>query len=240
MRKIFILFTCEHASNAIPIQFKNLFIRKQSLLASHRGFDMGTEYLGSALGKRFKAPVVYGSFSRLLIDLNRSAHHKNAFSEVTKVLSPEAQKKVIANFHRPHCEKIQAIINEQISKGFIVLHIGMHSFTPVLNQVVRDADIGILYDSRCKLESQFAKNWQKTLRANSLLRIRRNYPYLGKFDGLTTNLRKMYFEKKYIGLEIEINQLLMKASSIKMIEKLLVESLEVNLKKRPYVCKASS
>ena len=37
-------------------------------------------------------------------------------------------------------------------------------------------------------------------------RVRRNYPYLGKGDGLTTWLRRRFFSSEYAGVEIELNQ----------------------------------
>jgi hypothetical protein len=38
------------------------------------------------------------------------------------------------------------------------------------------------------------------------LKVRKNYPYKGISDGLTTSLRKQYTQKNYCGIEIEINQ----------------------------------
>jgi hypothetical protein len=36
--------------------------------------------------------------------------------------------------------------------------------------------------------------------------VRRNYPYRGYADGLTTHLRRRYRGRAYIGIEIEVNQ----------------------------------
>ena len=73
-----------------------------------------------------------------------------------------------------------------------------------MNNVLRKNDLGLLYDPKRKNESFIAKKIQKKLMDQ--YKVRRNYPYLGISDGLTTSLRKMYSEKQYIGLEIEINQ----------------------------------
>jgi predicted N-formylglutamate amidohydrolase len=45
--------------------------------------------------------------------------------------------------------------------------------------------------------------------ADPQLKIRSNYPYLGNADGFTTYLRKR-FQKNYLGIELEINQKLLK------------------------------
>jgi hypothetical protein len=38
------------------------------------------------------------------------------------------------------------------------------------------------------------------------LRVRSNYPYLGKGDGFTSFLRKRHGSSQYIGIELEVNQ----------------------------------
>jgi hypothetical protein len=38
------------------------------------------------------------------------------------------------------------------------------------------------------------------------MRVRRNYPYLGKTDGLTTYLRRQFPAEQYLGIELEVNQ----------------------------------
>jgi predicted N-formylglutamate amidohydrolase len=227
MKKLFILITCEHASNSIPAKFKHLFLGKKNILMSHRGYDQGSKYLGKVLSIGLNAPVIYGNFSRQLIDLNRSAHHRNAFSEITKFLSIAEKQYVICKYHQLHWEKINSIIEEKISAGHVVLHLGVHSFTPVLNNKVRTADVGILYDPRRKKERNFAQVCVKRLRENSQLRFRRNYPYLGKLDGLTTVLRKKYSEKSYIGLEIEVNHaVIMNHLQLKTMGQLLIKSFK--------------
>lgn len=227
MKNIFLIFTCEHASNDIPEKYKKHFVGKKDILASHRGFDWGTKHLGQSLGKTFRAPVFYGKFSRLLIDLNRSENHKTALSEMTKGLSDIEHHEIRANYHRPHWDQVKTLINEQIKKGKTVVHIGIHSFTPVFHGVVRTTDLGLCYDSRRKEEMKLALSWQGSLRSHSELRVRRNYPYSGKYDGLTSSFRKLYGEKKYLGFEIEVNQaLVQKNSDLVMIEKLIIQSLK--------------
>ena len=43
-------------------------------------------------------------------------------------------------------------------------------------------------------------------RADPTLRLRRNYPYLGKSDGVTQSLRRKHAPERYVGLELEVNQ----------------------------------
>lgn len=226
-KKTFIFFTCEHASNAIPMKYKKYFKNKEAVLQTHLGFDHGAKELSKALGKSFDAPVFYGKFSRLLIDLNRSTSHKTLFSEITRPLSNDQKNEIINIYHRPHWNKIEELIADKIKKGFIVIHIGVHSFTPKLFGEVRNAEFGILYHSHKKNESIFAKTWQEKLRRHSMMRVRRNYPYLGKMDGLSTGMRKKFPAQKYLGFEIEVNHSIMTNSKeLKAAEKLLISSLK--------------
>jgi predicted N-formylglutamate amidohydrolase len=95
----------------------------------------------------------------------------------------------------------------EIGRGRRVVHVSSHSFTPRLHGKVRQADVGLLYDPRRAGEVRFAKRWQTALLARApALRVRRNNPYRGENDGLTTSLRKRHATRSYLGLELEINQ----------------------------------
>ena len=87
------------------------------------------------------------------------------------------------------------------------MHVAVHSFTPELDGHVRNADIGLLYDSRRPREAALCRRWRAILaRMAPDLRVRYNYPYRGNTDGLGTWLRKRHPAERYLGIEIEINQ----------------------------------
>ena len=111
-------------------------------------------------------------------------------------------------------DRLKQIIAEQLQQG-PVLHLSLHSFTPVLKRQRRSADIGILYDPARTQEMRFAKELQSCLRRESTLRVRRNYPYLGYADGMTTWLRKHYAQTQYLGIEIELNQAMLASLTTK-------------------------
>ena len=72
---------------------------------------------------------------------------------------------------------------------------------------MRTADIGMLYDPGRPGEVAFATAWIDALRAaDPTLRLRRNYPYLGKSDGVTQVMRRSYPPDRYVGIELEVNQ----------------------------------
>ena len=113
----------------------------------------------------------------------------------------------VQRFYRPYRNAVGAAVERQIERGHRVLHVSSHSFTPVLDGVVRRADIGLLYDPFRAFEREVVASWQRELRARlPAIVVRRNYPYRGTDDGLTTMLRKRFADGAYAGIEVEINQ----------------------------------
>ena len=120
----------------------------------------------------------------------------------------------------------QAIVLSR-GRGVTVVHVGVHSFTPVLNGVRRNADIGLLFDPRRAMESAFCRSWKTAIEAlDPTLRVRLNYPYRGTSDGLTTALRRTHDGGAYLGVEIELcNALLRTPGGIKRAVKTLGAAL---------------
>lgn len=153
------------------------------------------------------ASLFVSTTSRLLVDLNRSFGHPKLFSEATKQASKAIRCEILARYYLPYRNQIEQAISEIIRKGGQIIHISSHSFTPVLNGEVRHGDVSLLYDPGRSKERNFCCRWQASLKAKALsLTIRRNYPYAGKADGLTTYLRRQFSPDVYMGIELEINQ----------------------------------
>jgi predicted N-formylglutamate amidohydrolase len=94
-----------------------------------------------------------------------------------------------------------------VSRGRRVIHISSHSFTPLLHGRERRADVGLLYHPRRREEAALCARWKVALAESApSLRVRRNYPYAGKGDGLTAYLRQRFAPRAYVGIELEVNQ----------------------------------
>ena len=198
------LLTCEHGGNRVPREYRALFRGSEALLASHRGFDPGALALARSLARAFSGELIAATTTRLLVDLNRSPHNPAVFSELTRSLVRERRQALLARYHRPHWERVRAAI---VARSGPVLHLAVHSFVPVLRGARREFELGILYDPGRRRERSLAKAWQRQLRAGTpSLRVRRNAPYRGDADGLTTALRRELPARRYLGLELEINQ----------------------------------
>src|SRR5687767_303807 len=130
-----------------------------SALQSHRGYDPGALALARDLAKAFDAELVYSTTSRLLVELNRSAHHRNLFSEATRGLPPDERERLLQRYYRPYREWVEAQV--AAAAGEKTLHVSSHSFTPQLDGEVRRADIGLLYDPSRQSERDLCLAWQR-------------------------------------------------------------------------------
>ncbi|PNW29243.1 N-formylglutamate amidohydrolase [Formosa algae] len=221
-----LLLTCEHGGANIPKRFASAFINEKTTLQTHRGFDIGALDLFKYL-KPLADFTNYSETSRLLIELNRSLHHKNLFSGYAKTLSNSDKEYLITSYYKVYRNALEQYISKEINKENTVIHLAIHSFTPVLKGEQRTCDIGLLYDTERVEESKFCKTFKSNLHLeNPRLKIRFNYPYLGKADGLTTYLRKQH-PLNYIGIELEVNQ---KFASQNMMPSLLKHQIYGALK----------
>jgi predicted N-formylglutamate amidohydrolase len=201
-----LLLSCEHAFPIIPKPYVQLLAGARHLLHSHRGYDIGAAEVCRGLEGMAEASF-YGGCSRLLIDLNRSLHHRGVFSDYSQHLPRAAREEIVARYYTPFRSAVLVAVEEIIARDGGVLHLSVHSFTPVLLGVVRSNDIGILYDPRRPGEKELARRLATALQTiDPSLALRMNYPYRGVADGHTTALRRRCGERGYLGLELEINQ----------------------------------
>jgi predicted N-formylglutamate amidohydrolase len=202
-----LIVSCEHGGNRVPRAYAALFAGHEDTLATHRGWDAGALPLARQLAGALDAPLFASTTTRLLIDLNRSLGHRQLFSEFTRGLAPAERQQIIERHYRPHRDAIEGEVARRVVALEPVLHIASHSFTPVLDGVVRRADVAWLYDPRRAGEMSLVTRWMAAFAQRAPgLPLRRNNPYRGRGDGLTSLLRKRYSDAAYVGIELEVNQ----------------------------------
>ena len=206
-RRPFLLFTCEHGGNRVPREYAALFSGVRAQLDSHRGYDPGALPLARALARRFAAPLLACTTTRLFVDANRSRHNPAVLAARLRTLSPAQRREILDRYHTPHWEQVRRQLRALRRGDRAVLHLAVHSFTPVLHRRRRKFEVGLLYDPARACERDLACRWQSALREVAPeLRVRRNAPYRGNADGLTTALRREFSPAAYLGLELELNQ----------------------------------
>jgi len=226
------VITCEHGGNRIPESYRYLFEGDQALLDSHRGFDPGALSMARELATAFAAPLVTSTVSRLLVDLNRSIGHPRLHSEAIRNAPTEMRQKILKQYYQPYRAQTERLVRQAIEDHDQVIHLSSHSFTPELDGKVRNADIGLLYDPSRPGESELSERWKAALKACAPdLRVRRNYPYAGKDDGLTAWFRQRLSPAAYVGIELEINQkhIIRTGRHWNALRKVVIESLRITL-----------
>jgi predicted N-formylglutamate amidohydrolase len=155
-----------------------------------RGWDPGAWTLAQFFASSLNAPLQGCGSSRLLIEANRSEVSPELFSKFSKKLLPEQKEKLYREIYKPYRNQLQGTI-EASKKP--VLHLSIHSFTPIWSGVERKVDIGILFDPDNKSEAEFSHQFKDALEKHLPdLKIRFNEPYRGTDDGITTWLRNLY------------------------------------------------
>ena len=179
----------------------------EDLLVSHRGHDAGALVLARQLSRALTCPLEFSTTTRLLVDLNRSIGHRKQFSDTTRGLPLEERALILERHYHPYRDRVEDLVREGIAQGDTVAHVSCHSFTPTWKGEVRKADIGLLYDPKRPFEAARCAAWRRRLQERDpSLNIRRNDPYRGDGDGLTTHLRTLFAPHQYLGIELEVNQ----------------------------------
>jgi predicted N-formylglutamate amidohydrolase len=176
---------CDHASNRVPAILSNLGLSDE-LLASHIGWDPGAALLARALSARLDAPLLLTSYSRLVIDCNRSpsaAASIPAISDGTVIPGNAALSEDDAQLRRsslfdPYHDAIGQLLDARDTLPTRLLSI--HSFTPSLAGFERPWPIGVCYQldaSRAAQDASWAAQWLAALGARLTEPVGDNQPY---------------------------------------------------------------
>lgn len=220
-----IIISCEHGGNSVPEPYKTLFTGAEEVLNSHRGWDPGALNVASYLAKQLQVPMVSMTTSRLLVEMNRSPDSAELFSEFSQGLSVSEKQQILQDFYLPYRQEVE---NHLLILPKPILHLSVHSFTPVFNNTIRTVDIGLLFDPSREEEASVCLLWKDSLsRALPSMNIQFNEPYKGTDDGLTTGLRRKFPGDEYLGIELEINQKYVNTSDMKNIQPALADVLRI-------------
>ena len=182
----------------MPAPFRK-FLPK-ALLDTHRGYDPGALAVARDIAAATRAPLFYSTVSRLLVELNRPLGHPQLFFRNF----PEAtQDALLRRYYFPYWNAV----GKAARRGGRVIHLSVHSFTPRMRGETRKVDVGLLFDPLRAPEAAFCKRWRAAIqRLSPRLRVRYNDPYPGVFPSLVDALRKVLGPRRYVGIQIEVNQ----------------------------------
>ena len=199
-----LIITCEHAGNQVPESYSHIFADVKDVLESHRGWDPGALELARFLAAEFSSPLFSCETTRLLIETNRSLHSHQLYSEYSRKLYDTDHDLILQQYYYPHRNGVEELIAKAAKP---VVHLSIHSFTPVFNGHKRVVDVGLLFDPDRNFEAAFCARLLDGLEhVLPRLVIKFNEPYKGTDDGFTTYLRTKFDDREYLGIEVEVNQ----------------------------------
>lgn len=119
------LFSCEHATCAVPEAYRELFRGSEEAVESKEGWEPGSLSLGQGFAMKFRTPLVHGDVTRLLIDLEKDGDER--WSRFSMKL-PEATRVKVADRHeRPFRSQLCQRIAEDLRRHALVLHVMIHT-----------------------------------------------------------------------------------------------------------------
>ncbi len=203
-----LVLSCEHASAAVPPGV-DLGVPDEIRL-SQAGWDHGALEIAELVGEARGLPVHTGAFTRMFVDLNRSADHPDVIPVTSYgaavpgnvALTAMDRASRLALFHHPYWEAVRRDVTARLREPGACLHLSSHSFDPRLDVPGRQFEIGVLYDPTHAFEAELSERLMFVLRGAGL-EVRANQPYSGTGPAICTSLRAELLGRTYAGIELE-------------------------------------
>lgn len=218
------LLVCDHASRRIPRALGELGL-DQAARDTHLAWDIGAGELTRRLAKRLDAPAVLHTYSRLVVDCNRSLDDPTAFlceGDGRRIpgnenLGEAARRARVEACYWPYHEAVAAEIGRLSSGERVPALIAIHSFTPVLDGAGRDWDVGVLWDKDPRIPLPLIE----AFRRETSLTVGDNEPYSGRSPAdFTIDHHAEPAGLPHTGLEIRQDHLIEEAGIERWAERL--------------------
>jgi len=182
-----LIFVCDHASNALPVEYGSLGLKPEAF-KRHIAYDIGAADVTRALAEAFAAPALLGPYSRLLIDLNRGADDPTLVMKLSDraIIAGNANAdaaeiaKRVRLYYQPYHDSIEREIARVERAGVAPVLISVHSFTPEWRGFKRPWHVGILWSDK---DPRLAQFMLVHLRRETDLVVGDNEPYSGELEG---------------------------------------------------------
>ncbi|WP_421726326.1 N-formylglutamate amidohydrolase [Bauldia sp.] len=177
-----LILLCDHAENRLPEDYGTLGL-PDAEFDRHIAFDPGAGPVTRGLAERLGAPAVLTTFSRLLIDPNRSADDPTLIMRLSDGaivpgnhhVDAEERERRLARYYEPYHAAVEQAIERSLAAGVVPALVSVHSFTPVWRGRGRPWQIGVLWDS----DPRLALPMVERLATDKTLMVGDNEPYSG-------------------------------------------------------------
>ncbi len=158
------LLVCDHAGRGVPASLGDMGVAASDW-DRHIAWDIGAAGVCAGLAPVLGATCIVQTYSRLVIDCNRTPGHPTSIppaSDGTSIpanagLAPEAAARRVAEIFAPYHAAIEAELDRRAAAGAASVLVAMHSFTPVFAGVARPWQAGVLHNRSPALSRALAR-----------------------------------------------------------------------------------
>jgi len=150
------LFSCEHATCAVPEAYRELFRGSEEVVESTEGWEPGSLSLAQAFAMKFRTPLVHGDVTRLLIDLEKDGDER--WSRFSLQLPETTRVKVADRHERPFRTQLCQRIAEDLRRHSRVMHVMIHTSPQIDGRVLLETP------AAAPLAENLAAAWRGHLR----------------------------------------------------------------------------
>jgi len=151
-----LLFSCEHATCAVPEAWRDLFRGHEDAVESSEGWEPGALNLAQGFAIKFRIPLAHGDVTRLLIDLDAAGDAR--WSRFSSSLTDAQRTKLVERHETKHHDLLCARITELLRHVPFVVHLMVHTSADDSGAVVLETAGG---DAPA---TQWAATWAHALR----------------------------------------------------------------------------
>lgn len=189
------LFSCEHATCAVPEAYRELFRGSEEVVGSEEGWEPGSLNLAQAFSMKFRTPLVHGDVTRLLIDLEKVGEAR--WSRFSLQLPEATRVKVAERHERPFRSQLCQRIEEDLRRHAVVLHVMIHTSTQIDGRLLLETP------AAAALAEKLAAAWRGHLRAaeTDVLHVRGS-----ESSALETFLQAEFPADRYAQVRLTVSQ----------------------------------
>jgi hypothetical protein len=188
------LFSCEHATCAVPEAHRELFKGHEEALTSPAGWDPGALNLAQGFSMKYRTPLVHGDVTRLLIDLEASGD--NRWSRFTATAPETLRTKLIDRHERPYRLALQQRLAEDLRRHDAVLHVMIHT-------TEREGGVFLETLPGAALAEEFARSWRAALGDGGL---EARHIALSEMSDLARDLSEEFTPERYAVVRLDVAQ----------------------------------
>lgn len=217
-----LLFSCEHATCAVPEAHREFFRGQEEILTSDEGWEPGSLNLAQGFSMKFRTPLVHGDVTRLLIDLQENGDQR--WSRFTDKAPEALRGKLVDRHERPYRALLHQRIEEDLRRYDALLHVMIHTDPRIDAHVLLETLPG------ADLAEKFARAWRAPLVAAGLDARHAPAKVIG---ALAEDLTRDFTPERYAVIRLKVAQsFFLKGEPWKWetLKKLLLSSLETTVR----------